>query len=76
MRRWKITIEAWPFSMEKCTAEDAQKLAGERSKDYVVRAIDAAQALEFADAIAMGVRSNPAVWRAPIVALAQEPEGR
>lgn len=74
MRRWKITIEAWPFFLG-CSQEEAQKLAGERSKDYVVCAIDASQELAFAEAIAMGVRSNPAVWRAPITAIVQAPHG-
>lgn len=67
MNRWKITIEAWPYF------EVDQKAAGDRSNNYVVRAIDAAAALEFAEAIAMGVRANPMVWRAPITAIVQEP---
>lgn len=71
--RWKITIEAWPHSTGNGQEAD-QKLAGDRSKDYVVYAIDAKAALEFAEAIASGVRSNPMVWRAPIVALIKERE--
>jgi len=74
MDRWMITIEAWPHSTDNGNEED-QKRAGDRSKNYVVRAIDAAQALEFAEAIAMGVRSNPMVWRAPITAIVKDREG-
>lgn len=71
MDRWKITIEAWPHSTG-AGAETDQKAAGERVGSYVVRAIDAASALEFAEAIAQGVRANPMVWRAPITAIVKE----
>ena len=66
MKRWKITIEAWPFS------QVSQELAGKRSNDYPVRAEDMADAFRQAEAIAMGVRANPAVWRAPITAIVGE----
>lgn len=71
MDAWKITIEAWPHSTGRGQAID-QKDAGERSASYVVRAQDAKDALQFAEAIAMGIRSNPMVWRAPITAIVKE----
>lgn len=71
MDRWKITIEAWPHATDEGRAAD-QVAAGELSADYVVRALDAEHALQFAEAIAMGVRANPRVWRAPITALVKE----
>lgn len=73
MNRWKITIEAWPHSTGNGQEAD-QKLAGNRSTDYVVRALDMADAMKFAEAIAMGVRANPMVWRAPIKAITEERE--
>jgi hypothetical protein len=69
--RWKITIEAWPHSTGNGSHKD-QEAAGERSKDYVIRAEGMAAAVEFAEAIAMGVRSNPMVWRAPIIAIVKD----
>lgn len=75
MRRWKITVETWPYSLPNMTKADAQKLAGTRSADYEVLADCAKSALRMADAIVMGVKANPAVWNAPIVALVQMPEG-
>lgn len=63
MDRWKITIEAWPFSGV------SQERAGARSTDFVVHALDAKEAFEAAENIAMGIRVNPAVWRAPITAV-------
>ena len=66
-----ITIEAWPHSTGN-GAEADQKLAGDRSKDYVVEALDFKEAFKFAEAIAMGMRANPMVWRAPIVAINKE----
>lgn len=68
MYLWKITIEAWPFSGV------SQDLAGDRSRDYAIRAKDIAEALKLAEAIAMGVRANPAVWIAPIKAIICEGE--
>lgn len=70
MDRWKITIEAWPFSVGGAVPDQAA--AGDRAKDYVVRAEDAAEAMRLAEAIAMGVRANPAVWRAPITGVIKE----
>ena len=66
MDLWLVEIEAWPQSTGRGADVD-QKEAGERCKSYPVRAIDMGEAFRMAEAIAMGVRANPMVWRAPIV---------
>ena len=71
MTRWIVTIEAWPHSSGNGQEND-QKAAGERTSNYTVRAIDIAQALEFAEAIAMGMRHNTMVRRAPIVSIVKD----
>lgn len=73
MELWKVTIEAWPFfcGTDK-TTEEAQSAAGNRSASYAVRAVDIADALRMAEAIAMGIRANPAVWRAPITSIIKD----
>ena len=63
---WKISIEAWPHS-SGLGAEAEQKLCGDRVAVFAVRAVDMKAAFEAAEQIAMGMRTNPAVWRAPIV---------
>jgi hypothetical protein len=68
MRLWIVTIEAWPHSTGNGNEID-QAAAGDRIKSYPVRAEDMADAFRMAEAIAMGVRANPAVWRAPITAI-------
>lgn len=74
MRRWKITVEAWPFSTGQGNVVD-QKNAGPRSADYYVEARDATDALRLAQAIQQGVKASPHVWEAPITALVQLPHG-
>lgn len=71
--RWMVTIEAWAHSTGNGEDND-QKLAGERSQNFVVNAVDISAALEFAEAISQGMRTNPMVWRAPIKAIIQERE--
>ncbi len=71
--RWMVTIEAWPHSTGNGQEAD-QKLAGERSQNFAVRAIDISAALELAEAIAQGMRTNPMVWRAPIMAIIRSRE--
>ena len=70
---WLVTIEAWPHSTGK-GADNDQKSAGERSQNLAVHAEGMAAALEIAEAIAQGIRTNPMVWRAPIVAIVQGQE--
>lgn len=71
--RWMVTIEAWPHSTGNGADAD-QRAAGLRSQNFAVRAEGMAAALELAEAIAQGMRTNPMVWRAPIVAIVQEQE--
>ena len=71
--RWLVTIEAWPHSTGKGQEAD-QTLAGERRQDFVVRAEGMAAALKHAECIAQGMRANPMVWRAPIIAIVAERE--
>lgn len=75
MNRWRVTIEAWPHSSGKGQEAD-QAAAGPRTNDFVVRAVDMSAALEAAEHIAMGMRVNPMVWRAPITGIIQAPEPR
>lgn len=74
MHRWKVTIEAWPYSLPNMTRDEAQKLAGARSAEYEVEAQGFHEAVTLADAIVQGIRANPHVWRAPIVGLRQDIE--
>lgn len=71
--RWIITIEAWPHSTGNGHEAD-QKAAGERKTDFAVRALDMGAAFEAAEHIAMGMRVNPMIWRAPIVAIVKSDE--
>jgi hypothetical protein len=66
--RWIITIEAWPHSTGKGDNAD-QEAAGPRKNDFAVRALDMKAAFEAAEHIAMGMRVNPMIWRAPITAI-------
>lgn len=66
--RWIITIEAWPHSTGNGADAD-QRAAGPRKNDFVVRAEGMKAAFEAAEFIAMGMRVNPAIWRAPIVSI-------
>jgi hypothetical protein len=71
MQRWLVTIEAWPHSTGKGQDAD-QKAAGDRVQKFAVRAGDMEDALQAADYIAQGMRTNPMVWRAPITGIVQE----
>lgn len=71
--RWLVTIEACPHSTGNGADAD-QKAAGLRYQNFAVRAEGMAAALEIAEAIAQGMRTNPMVWRAPIVAIVNEKE--
>ena len=70
---WLVTIEVWPHSTGKGQVAD-QASAGDRVQNFAVRAVDIAAALELAECIAQGMRTNPMVWRAPIKAIVQESE--
>lgn len=70
MNNWLVTIQAWPHSTGNGQDAD-QAAAGEREKNYKIAADDARDAMRFAEAIATGVESNPAVWKAVIVGLSK-----
>lgn len=71
--RWMVTIEAWPHSTGNGHEAD-QKAAGPLKNDFAVRALDMGAAFEAAEHIAMGMRVNPMIWRAPIVAIVRSGE--
>jgi hypothetical protein len=71
--RWLVTIEAWPQSTGNGADAD-QKAAGHRTQNFSVRAEGMAAALEAAEYIAQGMRTNPMIWRAPIVGIQSEEE--
>ena len=71
--RWLVTIEAWPHSTGNGQDTD-QKAAGPRKNDFVVKAEGMRSAFEAAEQIAMGMRVNPMIWRAPIVSIIQKGE--
>ena len=68
MMQWKVTIEAWPHFTGNGRDADQAK-AGDRVQTYRVDAESIAGALRCAQHIASGMRSNPMVWRAPIMAI-------
>ncbi|MDB5412107.1 MAG: hypothetical protein JWR10_442 [Rubritepida sp.] len=71
MNRWRITIQAWPYSTGSGAATD-QKAAGEREQNFYVDASDIRLAMKMAECIASGIEANPAVWQAPIVGVQVE----
>jgi hypothetical protein len=71
MADWQIKIEAWPHSSGNGADKD-QAACGWREKEFVVRADDFDAAHTLAKAIVAGVRSNPAVWQAPITSIAMK----
>jgi hypothetical protein len=71
--RYLVKIEAWPHSTGRGQKAD-QKDAGERVQTFVVRAVGMDEALANANYIAQGMRTNPMVWRAPVVEIRQESE--
>lgn len=73
MRRWLITIEAWPHSTGNGQTAD-QAAAGDRVQSYCVNARDIAEALYLANCIVKGMKSNPMVWEAPITGITQQKE--
>lgn len=81
MRRWRITVEAWPFSTGKGRDAD-QKAAGDRTHYFYVNADDIEEAMKMARCFSEGMKRNPAVWMAPIFGVhvygdePPQPEGR
>lgn len=72
--KWFVAIEAWPHSSGRGQEVD-QATVGPREQHFVVKAVGMSDALEGAELIAVGMRTNPMVWRAPIVQIRQIKEG-
>lgn len=68
MNRWQIFIEVWPHSTGHGQSAD-QAAAGDRQQSYEVQAENISDALVLAKHIVEGIRSNPAVWEAPITSI-------
>lgn len=65
MKRWRITIEVWPHSTGGGKEAD-QKAAGDSPRYFYVDAEDFEAVCLMARCFAEGIRTNPAVWHAPI----------
>lgn len=66
--KWKITLVVMPYSTGNGKDAD-QKAAGNRDQSVIVECDDIKQALRFAETFVRGVKTNPAVWEAPIYAI-------
>lgn len=72
MREWEIKLEIWPYATG--TGRDGdQKLAGDRNQAFTVTAHDASEALQKAQLIVDGIKTNPHVWHVPITSIVQKP---
>lgn len=69
MSEWSITIRVWPYSTRDGAEKDSTKVGPEFQKFHVPVLDDFKMASRFADAIAMGIRCNPAVWQANVVSV-------
>lgn len=72
MKRWKITVEAYPHSLPGKTSVEAQELCGGRLHTFDITADEFRDAVKIAFAIAKGVESNPHCWKAPIRGVVQD----
>ena len=66
MDRWRITIEARPYSTGKGAVAD-QEAAGDRVHYFYTDAGSIDDAMKQARCFAEGMKRNPAVWMAPIL---------
>lgn len=71
MGRWVATIEAWPYCSGNGGEAD-QKRAGERVQTFYFNADDFDQAAEKARLIAIGMKTNPAIYKTPITGVRQD----
>jgi hypothetical protein len=69
-QRWRITIAVWPHSTGNGQEADL-KAAGADDGDryFYVTAEDFGMAAKMADCFSQGIKSHPAVWEAPIIAI-------
>jgi len=70
MYKYRVTIEAWPFSTNLGEAVD-QKNAGQRRNNFIVTADGMSDAYKQAELITIGMRTNPKVWQTPIISIIQ-----
>lgn len=70
-REWQVSIEIWPYSTGNGRDED-QKACGERTRTFTVIAHDIFDVIEQAKMIVHGIKTNPAVWQAPIKSIVQQ----
>lgn len=67
MAEWRIKIRVWGFYGSKAESD-----IGPEFQTFNVPVLDDIKmAMRFADAFAMGIRCNPKVWQANIVAVEQ-----
>lgn len=71
MSEWSITIRVWPFSTVAGGTKDKEAVGPEFQKFQVPALGDFKMACRFADAFAMGIKTNPRVWQANVVAVSQ-----
>lgn len=71
MSEWSITIRVWPHSTGAGNAADKATVGPEFQKFNVPALDDFKMACRFADAFAMGIRCNPMVWQANVVAVSE-----
>ena len=69
MSDWNITIRVWPYSTSDGADKDRAKVGPEFQKFSVPALDDFKMAVRFADAFAMGIRTNPMVWQANVVSI-------
>jgi hypothetical protein len=67
MHEWRIKIRVWPFS-----GGDEKDVGPEFQTFHVPVIDDFKMACRFADAFLMGIKCNPNVWEAHIVAVEVE----
>jgi hypothetical protein len=65
---YTVRIAIWPYSTGAGQEED-QKRAGERMAIFSVIADDFEKACAAAKLIVTGIKTNPAVWMAPIFSI-------
>lgn len=68
MNRWKIEIQIMPFSGACPKAAGA----ADGNPYFYVDAENMRGAMKAAEHVQMGIKANPAVWEAPIIAIVKE----
>ena len=71
--RWKIVIEAWPYSTGAGHEAD-QATAGDRKQFFYVTASEFSEAAKLAACFSQGMERSTTIWRAPIMGVFREQE--